>query len=64
MKIKKLIEKLEAEIKVNEKRIERRKGPCYYDESEKILLLDGEIRGLEKAIEIIKQEVGNETDTI
>ena len=57
MKIKKLIEKLETEIKVNEKRIERRKGPCYYDESEKILLLDGEIRGLEKAIEIIKQEV-------
>ena len=60
MKIKKLIEKLETEIKVNEKRIERRKGPYYYDESKKILLLDGEIRGLEKAIEIIKQEVGNE----
>ncbi len=64
MKIKKLIEKLETEIKVNEKRIERRKSPYYYDESKKILLLDGEIRGLEKAIEIIKQEVGNETDTI
>ncbi len=64
MKIKKLIEKLETEIKVNEKRIERRKSPYYYDESKKILLLDGEIRGLEKAIEIIKQEVGDETDTI
>ena len=60
MKIKKLIEKLEAEIKVNEKKIERRKSPYYYDESKKILLLDGEIRGLEKAIEIIKQEVGDE----
>lgn len=60
MKIKKLIEKLETEIKVNEKRIERRKDPCYYDELEKILLLYGEIRGLEKAIEIIKQEVENE----
>ncbi len=60
MKIKKLIEKLETEIKVNEKKIERRKSPYYYDESKKILLLDGEIRGLEKAIEIIKQEVGNE----
>ena len=59
MKIKKLIEKLETEIKVNEKRIERRKSPYYYDESKKILLLDGEIRGLEKAIEIIKQEVDN-----
>ena len=58
--IEKAIEKLEAEIKVNEKRIERRKSPYYYDESKKILLLDGEIRGLEKAIEIIKQEVGNE----
>ncbi len=54
--IEKAIEKLEAEIKVNEKKIERRKSPYYYDESKKILLLDGEIRGLEKAIEIIKQE--------
>ena len=35
MKIKKLIEKLETEIKVNEKRIERRKSPYYYDESKK-----------------------------
>ena len=60
MKIEKAIEKLEAEIKVNEKKIERRKSPYYYDESKKILLLDGEIRGLEKAIEIIKQEVENE----
>ena len=60
MKIEKAIEKLEAEIKVNEKKIERRKSPYYYDESKKILLLDGEIRGLEKAIEIIKQEVGDE----
>ena len=56
--IEKLIEKLETEIKVNEKRIERRKSPYYYDESKKILLLDGEIRGLEKAIEIIKQVGG------
>ena len=50
---------METEIKVNEKRIERRKSPYYYDESKKLkILLDGEIRGLEKAIEIIKQEVG------
>lgn len=48
-----LIEKLKDKIEYDE-RIERRKGANYYDETERIKQFDERARGVEIAIEIIK----------
>lgn len=50
-----LISRLEKEIEIIDKRIERRNGPCYFDENDKKIRLEGEAEGLEKAIKIIQQ---------
>lgn len=50
----KIVEQLENEVKEYDKRIERRNGDCYFDETEKIKALEERARGIEKAIEIVK----------
>ena len=50
----KVVEQLEDEVKEYDKRIERRNGDCYFDETEKIKALEERARGIEKAIEIVK----------
>lgn len=50
----KVVEQLEDEVKEYGKRIERRNGDCYFDETEKIKALEERARGIEKAIEIVK----------
>lgn len=50
-----LISLLEKEIEIIDQRIEQRNGPCYFDEDNKKIHLDGEAKGLEKAIKIVKQ---------
>ncbi len=50
----KVVAQLEDEVKKYDKRIERRNGDCYFDETEKIKALEERARGIEKAIEIVK----------
>lgn len=50
----KVVEQLEDEVKEYDKRIERRNGDCYFDETEKIKTLEERARGIERAIEIVK----------
>ena len=50
----KVVEQLEEEVKEYDKRIERRNGDCYFDETEKIKALEERARGIERAIEIAK----------
>lgn len=50
----KVVEQLEDEVKEYDKRIERRNGDCYFDETEKIKALEERARGIEKAIQIVK----------
>ena len=50
----KVVEQLENEVKEYDKRIERRNGDCYFDETEKIKALEERARGIERAIEIVK----------
>ena len=50
----KVVEQLEDEVKEYDKRIERRNGDCYFDETEKIKALEERARGIERAIEIVK----------
>lgn len=50
----KVVEQLEEEVKEYDKRIERRNGDCYFDETEKIKALEERARGIERAIEIVK----------
>lgn len=50
----KVVEQLEYEVKEYDKRIERRNGDCYFDETEKIKALEERARGIEKAIQIVK----------
>ncbi|MBO5208050.1 MAG: DUF551 domain-containing protein [Lachnospiraceae bacterium] len=52
---KKIIENLEEKIKEYDKRIERREGACYFDETDANRKLDDRAKGLEQAIEIVKQ---------
>ena len=54
----KIIEKLEEKIKEYDERIERRKGACHFDETENMRKLDDRARGIEQAIEIVKQSDG------
>lgn len=51
----KIIEKLEEQIKEYDERIERRKGACHFDETENMRKLDDRAKGIEQAIEIVKQ---------
>ena len=50
----KVVEQLEDEVKEYDKRIERRNGDCYFNETEKIKALEERARGIERAIEIVK----------
>ena len=50
----KVVKQLEYEVKEYDKRIERRNGDCYFDETEKIKALEERARGIERAIEIVK----------
>ncbi len=50
----KVVVQLEDEVKEYDKRIERRNGDCYFDETEKIKALEERARGIERAIEIVK----------
>lgn len=49
-----VVEQLEEKVKEYDKRIERRKGDCYFDETETIKALEERARGIEIAIEIVK----------
>ena len=55
----KILERLEEETKEYDERIERRKGACYFDETENIKKLDNRAKGIEQAISIV-QEVAEE----
>ena len=50
----KVVAQLEDKVKEYDKRIERRNGDCYFDETEKIKALEERARGIERAIEIVK----------
>lgn len=50
----KVVQQLKDEVKEYDKRIERRNGDCYFDETEKIKALEERARGIERAIEIVK----------
>ena len=50
----KVVKQLKDEVKEYDKRIERRNGDCYFDETEKIKALEERARGIERAIEIVK----------
>ena len=50
----KVVEQLENKVKEYDRRIERRNGDCYFDETEKIKALEERARGIERAIEIVK----------
>ena len=50
----KVVAHLEDKVKEYDKRIERRNGDCYFDETEKIKALEERARGIERAIEIVK----------
>lgn len=52
--VDKVVEQLEEKVKEYDKRIERRKGDCCFDETETIKALEERARGIEKAIEIVK----------
>ena len=49
-----VVKQLEEKVKEYDKRIERRKGECYFDETETIKALEERARGIEKAIEFVK----------
>ena len=51
----KVIELLENEVKELDERIEKRKGPTFFDETERIKQLDERARGIEIAIKIVKE---------
>lgn len=51
---KRIVEQLEDKVKEYDKRIERRNGNCYFDETDKIKALEERARGIERAIEIVK----------
>lgn len=55
--IDKVVEQLEALVKEYDERIEHRNGDCYHDETEKIKALDERARGVERAIEIVKNNL-------
>lgn len=49
-----VVKQLEAKVKEYDARIERRKGACVFDETEKMKALDERARGIEVAIDIVK----------
>ena len=52
--IDKVVEKLENKVKEYDKRIERRRGATFFDETERIKQLDERAWGVEIAIDIVK----------
>lgn len=54
-----LIEKLQDKVKEYDERIEKRKGPTFFDETERIKKFDERAWGIEIAIEIVKGGAGN-----
>lgn len=51
--LKELKNVLEEKIKVIDKRIEKRNGPCYFDETKKVENLHSEAYAYEKVIKMI-----------
>ncbi len=51
--IERLKEQINKEIEVTEKRIERRNGPCFHDETAKLHALNGRLDAYEKVLRMI-----------
>nr|DAR54788.1 MAG TPA: hypothetical protein [Caudoviricetes sp.] len=52
--VDKVLEQLEYKVKEYDERIEKRKGPTFFDETERIKQFDERAWGIEIAIEIVK----------
>lgn len=52
--VDKVLEQLEDKVKEYDERIEKRKGPTFFDETERIKQFDERAWGIEIAIEIVK----------
>ena len=50
----KVLEQLEDKVKEYDERIEKRKGPTFFDETERVKQFDERTWGIEIAIEIVK----------
>lgn len=58
--IEELKERLRNEIETCDKRIARRKGPCYHDESGMVEFLNGRADAYEKVLNIIDELEGGQ----
>ncbi|MDF2537435.1 MAG: hypothetical protein K0S76_456 [Herbinix sp.] len=54
--MKEIFEKIDAEIAMYRHRIENRTGPCYHDESERLMRYEGRLHEAERIKEIILSE--------
>ena len=52
--VDKVVEQLEDKVKEYDERIEKRKGPTFFDETERIKQFDERAWGIEIAIEIVR----------
>lgn len=55
IEIKKLKQIVEQEISTTEKRIERRNGPCFHDETARLHELNGRVYAYEKVLLMINE---------
>ncbi|MGF0347677.1 hypothetical protein ACQR3P_28970 [Rhodococcus sp. IEGM1300] len=55
LELEKLQDKINKEIEVTEKRIERRNGPCFHDETAKLHELNGRIYAYQKVLMMIDE---------